>query len=140
MIQEKQKRTWEITYKGPGISLNDFYSQGHWHKRVGIKNKYSAIFRDLIEKAGVEKLDQYSLLCIYNSRHDPSNISGMIKLFEDTLAGNKSRVKKTFRYTPLIGDDSKKYCKGIHIVPDLSLKINTFKFILTEENGDTGFS
>lgn len=126
-----------MVYQGPGISLNDFYSQGHWHKRVGIKNKYCAIFRGLIEKAGVEIIDKYSLSCIYNSRHDPSNISGMIKLFEDALAGNKSRVNKTFKYDPLIEDDSKKFCKGIHIVPDLSLKINTFKFILTEENGDT---
>ena len=129
----EQKRSWEIVYSGEGVSLNDFYSQGHFSKRMNIKNKYSAIFRKLIVDAGVERIDKYSLSCIYRSRHDPSNVSGMIKLFEDTLAGNKSRGRVSYKYNPLIEDDSKLYCKKIEIIPDLSLPNNTFKFILTEE-------
>lgn len=130
---DDKKRVWEITYIGKGVSLNDFYSQGKFYKRVNIKNTYSEIFRNLIDKAKVEFIDQYVLTCIYNSRHDPSNIAGMIKMFEDTLTGDKNRKTGIYKYPPLIADDSKKYCKGIEIYPDLKMKANHFKFIIKEQ-------
>lgn len=127
------KRVWEITYKGKAVSLNDFYSQGKFYKRLQIKNKYSDLFRKLIDEAGVEKIDQYVLTCVYNSRHDPSNVAGMIKMFEDTLAGDKNKKTGEYKYPPLIEDDSKKYCKGIQIYPDTTMCQNYFKFILEEK-------
>lgn len=128
----ENKRKWEVTYKGAGFSLNDFYSQGHYSKRQGIKDSFAKKFRALIDKEKVEEIEQYRLTCEYNSRHDPSNISGMVKVFEDTLAGNPNKKKGTRKFPPLIIDDNKFYCKGITIIPNLDFKLNTFKFIIEE--------
>lgn len=123
---------YEIVYKGKGFSANDFYSQRNYFLRQRIKNVYGRIFRDLIEEAGVEKMEQYGIDVEYNSRHDPSNISGMLKVFEDSLAGMKKSKKKTSMFEPLIPDDSKFYCKWVSIKPNLKLKSDTFKFKITK--------
>jgi hypothetical protein len=133
MENNEEKKTWLMEFQGQGFSLNDFYSQGHFSKRVALKDKYSDIFRSLIDEAGVTYMAKYTLTCIYNSAHDPSNISGMIKVFEDAMTGYYNRRSKKYKYPPLVQDDSKKYCKGIYIEPDLSLKKNTFKFIIEEQ-------
>ena len=130
---EEEKRKWEVIFKGKGFSLNDFYSQGHYSRRSQIKDKFSDKFRKLIDSAKVEKIDKYKLTCIFNSRHDPSNICGMIKVFEDTLAGNPNRKKGFFKFPPLIMDDNKKYCKGIQIYPNEELTLNTFIFVIEEQ-------
>lgn len=124
---------WEVIFKGKGFSLNDFYSQGHYYKRSQIKDKYSGKFRKLIDSAKVPFIDKYKITCIFNSRHDPSNIMGMIKVFEDAMCGDPNRKKNTFKYTPLIADDNKKFCKGIEIYPDEELTLNTFIFIIKEQ-------
>lgn len=121
-----------ITFEGQGFSANDFYAQRHHMARSNIKNKYGKIFRSLIEEAGVTPMLEYTIDVEYNSRHDPSNISGMLKVFEDALAGMKKSKTKTSMFSPLIPDDSKLYCKGISIKPDLKLKLNTFKFKITK--------
>lgn len=132
-MSQKDKRKWEMLYVGQGVSLNQFYSQGHYYRRNEIKNKYTDIFRGLIEDSNVEFLDKYKITCYYNSRHDPLNVAGTIKMFEDALAGCYNRKKKEYKYPPLIKDDSKEYCKGIEIYPDLKLKNNSFKFIIEEQ-------
>lgn len=129
----EDKKKWEVVFAGKGFSLNDFYSQGHFSKRQDIKNKYASKFRLLMDKAGVGCMEKYKLTCIYNSRHDPSNIAGMVKVFEDTMAGNKNRKTGQYKFPPLIKDDSKIQCKGIYIEPDLDLKLNVFKFIIEEQ-------
>ena len=78
-----------ITYKGKGVSLNAFYSQGHWHKRNAIKNEYGAIFRSLLQEAKVPKLDKFNMVIRYNSRHDLDNIVGMSKILVDTMKKKK---------------------------------------------------
>lgn len=130
---EEDKRTWEVIFKGKGFSLNDFYSQGHYYKRSQIKDKYSDKFRKLIDACQVPFIDKYKITCIFNSRHDPSNIMGMVKVFEDALCGDPNRKKGTYKYPPLIEDDNKKFCKGIEIYPDESLTLNTFKFFIREQ-------
>ena len=121
-----------ITFEGQGFSANDFYTQRHHMVRSNIKNKYGNLFRSLIEEAGVTYMLQYRIDMEYNSRHDPSNVSGMLKVFEDSLAGMKKSKTKTSMFDPLIPDDSKQYCKGVSITPDLNLKLNTFKFKITK--------
>ena len=130
-----KKRQWEVVYIGKGVSLNDFYSQGHYYKRNELKKKYTAIFHELISEAGVEPIDKYILTCYFNSRHDTSNVSGMIKMFEDTLAGVHNRRKgyEVYEYPRLIPDDDKSHCLGIEIYPDLELPKNCFKFIIKEQ-------
>jgi len=124
-----------MVYNGKAVSLNDFYSQGKFYKRHEIKKKYKAIFVPMIEDCGMEPIEKYILTCYYNSRHDVSNVVGMVKMFEDTLAGDKNRrmgsdYYESKRYIP---DDSKYYCKGIQIYPDLDLPNNCFKFIIEEQ-------
>lgn len=123
---------YNITYVGKGFSANDFYAQRHYHFRQNIKNTYGRVFRSLIEEAGVEPMEQYGIDVEYNSRHDPTNISGMLKVFEDALAGMKKSKKKTSMFDPLIPDDSKYHCKWASIRPNLKLKTNTFKFKITK--------
>ena len=120
----------EVVYKGQAFSLNDFYSQGHYSVRNNIKNKYGKIFRSLIDEAGVPPMQQYKLSLKFNSRHDPSNMAAMIKVFEDCMVGMKKRKTGEYTYPPLVPDDSKVYCKGIYIEPDLRFKTNTFKFTI----------
>ena len=122
-----------MLYTGKGVSLNQFYSQGHFYKRNQIKDEYVKKFREIIEEAGVEFVDKYKITCYYSSRHDPLNVSGTIKMFEDSLAGCYNRKIMEFKYPPLIPDDSKKYCRGIEIYPDETLNNNTFKFIVEEQ-------
>jgi hypothetical protein len=123
-------KEYEVIYIGKGFSLNDFYSQGHYSIRNNLKNKYGKIFRSLIDEVGVPPMQQYKLSLKFNSRHDPSNMAAMIKVFEDCMVGMKKRKSGFFTYDPLVPDDSKKYCKGIYIEPDLELKTDTFVFTI----------
>lgn len=121
---------YKITYQGKGVSLNEFYTQGHWTRRTKVKDKYKTIFTELIENSKLEWMDQFSLLLFYNSRHDPDNVIGMEKVFVDTLKGD------------YIQDDNKKFYRGIYILPDDTLPANTFEFYLlahgNNEKRDSG--
>ena len=97
---------WIFSWDGQHISLNDWYSASHWIKRHKQKQKWTLIFLEIMQKFKPFTVDEYTLQLEYNSRLDPSNTITMIKLFEDFLK-NKNVIK----------DDSKKYCKGIHIMP-----------------------
>ncbi len=123
---------YKITYKGQGFSNNDFYSAAHWYKRKQLKDKYSKIFNELIENSELDTLDCYKIGVKYNSNHDPSNIVGMLKVFEDVLTGGYNRKTQKYSFKVIIKDDSKKYCKGVFIEPDLELDHNTFEFIVDE--------
>ena len=121
-----------ITYQGPGVSLNKFYSQGHWGTRSAIKKKYRKIFDTLF--AQEEKLiwmDEYALVIMYNSRHDLDNVVGMEKVFVDALKQetNKDGVVTRYGY---VKDDSRKYYKAMTILPDPTLPTNTFQFHLID--------
>ena len=77
-----------ITLKGlPKISLNDWYSGGHWSKRKAIKDKYYWIiksqFKDVLSKS-----NQYHVSYSFYFKLKPldaSNCCAMIKLIEDIL-------------------------------------------------------
>lgn len=112
-------------YEGEGLSLNKFYSQGHWRTRQNIKKEYKEIFDKVIEPAiGKVFLDNFYILIFYNSRHDCDNVIGMEKVFTDCL---KDKI---------IAGDSRVNYKGLMIFFDLTLPKNTFEFILIESNYD----
>ena len=102
------------------VSLNKYYSGGHWGVRGRLKKKYKAIFTPLLEDCGVV-MKKFDLAILYSSRHDPDNITGTEKLFVDTL-----------KECGLIPDDNKKFFRGLHILPDESLKTNTILFCVNE--------
>lgn len=113
----KGKKPITICYKGKGVSINQFYSQGHWTTRNNIKKEYKPIFEKMIEEKEVPKMNEFALLIRYNSRHDPDNVTGMEKIFVDSLKSMN-----------VIEDDSKKFYKFYGVYPDLTLEPNTFIF------------
>jgi hypothetical protein len=121
-----------IVYSGRGVSLNKFYSQGHWSTRSNIKNTYRKVFTELLDNnKDIRWVDKYFLAIYYNSAHDPDNVIGMEKVFTDTLKQEKDKAGNII-YKGYIQDDSKKYCRGVSIFPDEQLPKNTFKFVLYE--------
>lgn len=111
-------KVFKVVYVGKGVSLNDYYTSGHWSKRANLKNKYKKIFTELLEKSEMEKVDKFSILVRYNSRHDVDNVTGLEKLFVDTLKGT------------YIKEDDKKFYRGYMVFPDEQLKTNTFEFYI----------
>ncbi len=114
-------KNYKLTYCGKGVSLNQYYSGGHWSKRAKLKNTYKEIFLNLLDNIKISKMDKFVLVMFFNSRHDTDNVIGLEKLFVDTL--------KEGGY---IIDDNKKFFRGLMIFPDETLENNTFEFnILT---------
>lgn len=112
-------KRYEVSWEGH-FSLNKLYEGGHWTRRNGLKQKWKATYMALIAEAKIPKIARYTLEIRYNSRLDPSNVTGMLKVFEDTLTE-----------MGIIPDDSKKFCRGIGIVPDESLKSGSYVAVIT---------
>ena len=97
---------YQFEWSGAHISLNAWYSAASWVVRANHKYKWHGIFKELIEQQEIEPIEQYKIKLKYNSRLDPTNTITMIKLFEDTMVE-----------LGVIKGDSKKYCKGVEIMP-----------------------
>lgn len=123
------EKVYNITYQGKAFSLNALYTQGHWKSRNDIKDVYGTLFNDLIAKSKIEKMEEYSMIIFFNSSHDTDNVAGMAKVFVDVLTGGNGK-KKEKKYNQLVPDDSKHHYKFFGICPDLTLKHNTFEFML----------
>lgn len=108
------KFCWKIKYQGKAPSLNDWYSGKHWYKRMETKQHYGKIFEDLLEEAGVERMDKFQISILFNSRLDTDNVVGLSKILVDTMKG------KYFT------EDSKRFYRGLLIQPDESLPHNTY--------------
>jgi len=102
---------YQFEWSGAHISLNDWYSSAHWTTRANQKYKWHRIFSNIIKDQEVEPIEHYKIKLKYNSRLDPTNTITMIKLFEDTMVE-----------LGVIKGDSKKYCKGVEIMPVEELK------------------
>jgi hypothetical protein len=114
------EKVFKITYKGKGVSLNDYYSSYHWNVRASIKNKYKKIFDPLIRKEfGSEKVNQYSIVIFYNNDYDVDNVTGIVKIFIDQL-----------RACGVTENDTKKYFKSMTISVDPKLEKHTFEFLV----------
>lgn len=101
------------------ISLNDWYAGKGWYNRNKQKDKWSTIFKEVLYNNVPNIKKEYNITLLVNSRHDPSNVITMIKIFEDTLKNQGYII-----------DDSPKYCKSITIKPDKTLEKPSFKIIL----------
>jgi len=122
-----------IVYKGQGVSWNEIYGssgKNAWKVRKTLVDKYKKIFTILLLEAKLPWFEEYDLTLFYNSRQDPDNASCSIKMFADAF--KQDRLGDTILKKGWVYDDSKKYCKGVHIIPDETLENNTFKFVLTK--------
>ena len=115
-------KIYKISYQGKIFSLNDLYRQGHWSIRSTLKNKYKKLFLELIHKQEIKYCKQFYIIVFYNTRHDPDNIIGVVKVFVDAMKGE------------IIPDDNKKHFKGVSIFPDNTLSANTVDFLLIEKS------
>ncbi|KKN46952.1 hypothetical protein LCGC14_0667760 [marine sediment metagenome] len=118
------KNIYKISYQGQGVSLNQYYSSGHWSIRYKLVAKYHDIFKDLFEESELKELDGFYLLMFYNSRHDVDNTVGLTKLFVDALKGL------------YVKEDNKKFYKGVMLFCDGSLPTNTFEFYILEDGNN----
>lgn len=124
-----------VVYQGKGVSSNDFYEQKHWGTRLALKHKFEKIFQVHLLKVRLPKIDQYAVVLFYNSRHDPDNCGGFLKIFLDTL--KEKRLKGKLIKKGYVIDDSSKYCKGTMQIFDSTLPTNTFEFQIIEIHGRT---
>jgi hypothetical protein len=108
--------TYELTYKGPGFSLNDAYVM-HWSKRKKKKDALYLVFKALIREAQIPFLPAFTLAIRYNSRHDCDNVVALAKCMVD-------QMRKSGR----ILDDAKDIYRGISITPDHTLPASTYVF------------
>lgn len=129
----------KIVYRGKGVSLNQFYSQGHWGTRSALKKKYRKIFDELfIHSRNLRWVDKFSLVVFYNSRHDVDNVTGMEKVFVDALKKEVDKKTKEVVREGYVPEDDKRFYKGMSIFVDDSLPTNTFEFIIIEHKDDEG--
>lgn len=115
-----KKKAIKVSWEGSHISLNDWYGSNHWTIRQTQKNRWHDFFKGLLTNEPVLNFETYTITLVYNSRLDPSNTVAMVKLFEDTM-----------KKLGMITDDSKKYCKGISIIPDETLNKKEYTIIVT---------
>jgi hypothetical protein len=116
-----------IIYKGKAFSLNDIYASGNqkgaFFKRKNIKDKYSKIFKSLMEESEeLVPFDKFYLCITYRSRHDADNVVGMGKVFVDTLREDKKWVP----------DDGTKHFRGMLTFVDEDLEQNEFRFTIID--------
>jgi len=106
------------------ISLNDWYSSKHWTHRNKIKDEWCMFFTEMIPKP-YPTINKYTLELRYNSRLDPSNTIPMPKILEDTL-----------QKLGILKNDNKKFCKGLSLIPDETMKKNSYSITLTNISQD----
>lgn len=132
LVVKSIKASYTVEYNGPGISNNLFYAGGAgkngWRVRSGIKSKYTKIFSKLLMESEIPWMDEYSLIIFFNSRMDSDNVSASAKVFLDTL--KQERLKGKIIKKGWVYDDSSDYCKMVSMIPDKSLKPNTYQFVL----------
>jgi hypothetical protein len=107
-----------LQWADKSISLNKWYSSEHWTKRTAAKKEWKEFFFNLFPKP-LPTIDKYFLTLKYNSRLDPSNAIAMVKLCEDTMQEFK-----------MLQNDNKNFCRGISLIPDETMKGNTYKIII----------
>lgn len=108
-----------IRYTGRIPSFNDIYESKHWKIRYSLSEKWHNVFLKLFKKHKIPKIGVFSLLVLYNTRHDVDNLVGVEKFFTDALTIGKYIV-----------NDNQKCFKSLHIIVDKELPKNTVDFII----------
>lgn len=112
--------SYEITYTGKGISLNDVRG-GNWQTSHSNIKRLKNVFSWLIIEAHMKFLPKYKVSLVYNARYDCDNTIYLAKCLVDSL---KMQGK--------IKDDTKKYYRGFSVTPDETLPLNTYRFLISE--------
>jgi len=105
-------------WAGKGLSLNEWYESKHWTQRNKIAEEWHMFFKKFLIQP-YPRFDKYEIILTFNSRLDASNVITKIKLLEDLLQKEK-----------IIENDNNKYCRGLHIIPDLTMKKNSYCIIV----------
>lgn len=108
--------TYSITHKGKVLTNNDAISK-HWRTNKKLKDELKSSFYYKIKQAKMKFIETYEFYCFANTRHDLDNLSMTCKIFQDQM-----------KEAGVITDDSPKYCKGFHIIPDKRLNKGTIVF------------
>ena len=93
-------------WQGADISLNKFYSSPHWTVRSKEKNFWKGLFSRIPIK-DTPPIDEFQITLKYNSRLDVDNTILHCKFLIDYL-----------RSVGILIDDTKRYYRGLHIIPD----------------------
>lgn len=107
-------------WSGEHISLNKWYESKHWQHRNKAANYWHHFFKKMLPKHQ-NSFVRYTMTLEYNSGLDVSNTITMIKLCEDLLQTEK-----------IIKNDTKDYCKGIHLIPVDEMPKFTYKLTVKE--------
>jgi len=107
-------------WEGKDISLNKWYSSEHWTKRNDAKQDWHNFFKQFVSKP-YPFFPTYTITLHCNSRLDPSNCITMIKLCEDAM-----------QEMGIIKNDSAEFCKGVHIIPNESMKRKSYQITITQ--------
>ncbi|WP_192820164.1 hypothetical protein [Rufibacter sp. LB8] len=123
MINETIKNEYQITYSGKWLSINQAYNSNRF-SRGKVKNDFKAIYKPLLLELGItSQIQKYCLEVRYWSKLDSLNVSAGLKIFEDSAVE-----------LGLIINDDKRFGKGITIIPDSTLKHNTYIVKIIELN------
>ena len=112
----------KFQWQGKDISLNAWYSSKHWTHRDKQKKDWHSFFKQMIEHP-YPYFEKYSISLEFNSRLDPSNTITMVKLLEDTL-----------QELGVISGDDLKYCSGVHLIPNKTMKKKSYKIVVKNES------
>lgn len=115
----KDKTTLIFEWAGEHISLNEYYSSKHWSVRNKQAKYWHEKFKKMLPK-NAEKIKQYVLTLEYNSRLDVSNTILLPKFIEDML-----------QEEGIIINDTKDFCKGIHLIPKIEMAKFSYKITVT---------
>jgi len=98
--------------------------------RKTIVDKYKKIFYYLISQAKLPWFDKFKITIYFNSRFDTDNVGAMGKMMLDAL--KQERLKGEIVKQGCIYDDSKLYCRSFCIIPDETLPVDTYKFVIED--------
>lgn len=113
-------RSFEIVHNGAWLSVNTLRSAQKWQSKK-LKEKWSPIVNNMLIEAGANKLtfENFTVTVRYRSRMDTDNVSS--KFFCDGMTE-----------LGIIPDDNKSRFRGFFVMPDMSLKHNTYIFTVDE--------
>ena len=107
-----------FAWEGKHIGWNTLYSTPHWTIRNKKVKEWHTFFKKMILK-GQPPIGQYKLLLEYNSRLDPTNVTLMPKLLEDTL-----------QEAGIITNDTKEVCRELKVVPKEDMPKKSYKITI----------
>jgi len=107
-------------WEGKDLSLNKWYDGTHWTKKNKLNQEWHQFFKNFILPP-YPFFQTYTITLHCNSRIDPSNLITLIKLCEDAM-----------QELGVIKGDSAEFCKGVHIIPNESMKRKSYQITISQ--------